>query len=346
MYKTPRILFLCPSNLSPTGGVQKIYEFAQALADAGFASFVVHRNSRYRPNWFESDVPVLGRNDVVVEPCDLLVIPEFMGTIIPQLEGCAKVVLNQNSYIVFDENFHNKEVVSILVVSDYIRRYSEFAYPRKTILPIHMGYDETIFNAVNCRKKKQIAYMPRRRSIDSKRLLQALDARGALSGWTLAPIDGLNARQVADVMRESMIFLSFSQREGFGLPPLEAMACGCLVVGFHGHGGAEFFDPAYCYPIPEDDMCEFQEILESILVSADAENICELNGRKAAQAIASRYYLQRQSSDVVDAFSKAQIGAQSLQGLRPVSLKGISFETSKIRLCLRHLKNAIKVIFQ
>lgn len=346
MDKGRRVLFLCPETTSPTGGVHKIYEFAQALANNGFASFVVHRNSRYRPNWFESDVPILGRNDVVVEPCDLLVVPEFIGASIPQLEGCAKVVLNQAPYSEFDENFHNKEVVSIVVVSNYIRRYSEFAYPGKTILPIHMGYDKTIFNAVNSRKKKQIAFMPRRRSGDCRRILHALDARGALSGWTLAPIDGLNASQVADVMRESMIFLSFSQREGFGLPPLEAMACGCLVVGFHGHGGAEFFDPTYCYPIPEDDMCKFQEILESILISADAEDICELKGRQAAHAIASRYDLQRQSADVIDAFSKAQIGAQSLQGLRPVSLKGISFETSKIRLCLRHLKNAFKVIFQ
>lgn len=344
MDKGRRVLFLCPETTWPAGGVQKIYQFAQVLADAGFASFVVHRNSRYRPDWFESNVPVLGRSNVVVQSCDLLVVPEFMGTCISHLEGCAKVVLNQAPYSEFDDNFHNKEVVSIVVVSDYIRRYSEFAYPGKAILPIHMGYDKTIFNAVNCRKKKQIAYMPRRRSGDCRRVLQALDARGVLSGWTLAPIDGLNARQVADVMRESMIFLSFSEREGFGLPPLEAMACGCLVVGFHGHGGAEFFDPSYCYPILEDDICGFQETLESILISADAEEICVLKGMQAARVVDSSYDLKRQSADVIEAFSKAQISAESLQGLRPVALNDICFETSKVRIFLRHLNNAFKVI--
>jgi len=46
---------------------------------------------------------------------------------------------------------------------------------------------------------------------------------------------------VADILRSSRVFLSFSQREGFGLPPLEALACGCAVVGYHGFGGRALF---------------------------------------------------------------------------------------------------------
>ena len=48
-------------------------------------------------------------------------------------------------------------------------------------------------------------------------------------------------------MRLATIFLTFSNQEGFGLPPVEAMACGCLVVGYHGHGGKEFLKPEWSF---------------------------------------------------------------------------------------------------
>jgi glycosyltransferase involved in cell wall biosynthesis len=38
-------------------------------------------------------------------------------------------------------------------------------------------------------------------------------------------------------------FLSLSHKESFGLPPLEAMACGCRVAGFHSEGGREYMTP-------------------------------------------------------------------------------------------------------
>ena len=42
------------------------------------------------------------------------------------------------------------------------------------------------------------------------------------------------------------VFLSLNKAEGFGLPPAEAIACGCRVVGFHGMAAREFFRRAVC----------------------------------------------------------------------------------------------------
>ena len=44
-------------------------------------------------------------------------------------------------------------------------------------------------------------------------------------------------------MGQSAVFLSTCYYEGFNLPPLEAMSCAALVVGFHGYGGLEYATP-------------------------------------------------------------------------------------------------------
>ena len=56
--------------------------------------------------------------------------------------------------------------------------------------------------------------------------------------------------EVARLLQKSKIFLSFSELEGFGLPPLEAALCGNSVVGYTGESGKEYwtqpiFDEVY-----------------------------------------------------------------------------------------------------
>jgi glycosyltransferase involved in cell wall biosynthesis len=45
---------------------------------------------------------------------------------------------------------------------------------------------------------------------------------------------------VAKLLAGAQIFLSTGFPEGYSLPPLEAMAAGCLVTGFSGFGGFEY----------------------------------------------------------------------------------------------------------
>src|SRR5205085_1009637 len=53
-------------------------------------------------------------------------------------------------------------------------------------------------------------------------------------------IDNSSERIAADVLGDSAIMLALSYQEAFGLTPIEAMAAGCLVAGYHGYGGLEY----------------------------------------------------------------------------------------------------------
>ena len=54
------------------------------------------------------------------------------------------------------------------------------------------------------------------------------------------PVENLPPEGVARALRGADVFLATGFPEGFGLPPLEAMACGCVVAGFTGMGGWDY----------------------------------------------------------------------------------------------------------
>ena len=143
-------------------------------------------------------------------------------------------------------------------------------------------------------KKKQIAYMPRRLKEDSDAVINLLKIRGNLKGFTFVPIQGMSQTQVAQVMKESLIFLSFSNREGFGLPPAEAMASGCIVVGYSGNGGDEFFTEEVAFKVPSGDLATYVKNVERIIAEYEDDST-ELDS-----------FRQRASSHILTTYSKSR----------------------------------------
>lgn len=67
-------------------------------------------------------------------------------------------------------------------------------------------------------------------------------------------------QEILQLMSEHRYFLQLSPCEGFGLTPLEAMGCGCTVLGFHGFGGLEYMRRGWncatvAYP-QMDSLCD------------------------------------------------------------------------------------------
>lgn len=207
---------------------------------------------------------------------DILVLPEYVGKALrPCGFGSKLMVFNQNAHYTFNGFSHSDDssefiykghLLAALAVSEHTFDYLKFAFPDARVLLTPNGVDGGTFFPGSVRKKKQIAFMPRKLPGSIVQVLQILQGRGSLKGWDLCPIDGMAEAEVAEVLRQSAIFLSTCHDEGFGLPPLEAGASACLVIGYTGYAAKEFMRPEYCYPIAQGDVLGFAKTLEQVIL--------------------------------------------------------------------------------
>jgi glycosyltransferase involved in cell wall biosynthesis len=142
--------------------------------------------------------------------------------------------------------------------------------------------------------------MPRRGAADATLVLELLRGHGVLDEWEVTPLQGLTRSGTAAALQDSAIFLHFTYQEGFGLPAAEAMACGNLVIGFHGFGALELFDPQFSRPVPTGDAIAYARTVEDVLdQEAASPGYCRARGLEAARFVHSTYTQQFAAGDVV-----------------------------------------------
>lgn len=303
------ILVLCPNTDEPTGGVKLLYKYVDALNRNGFDSFICHLKDGFRCSWFENDTRVRYLSGIVHDPSDYWVIPEVSAAETWPSPGSKKVILNQNCYYTFNDCCSNPEsafpiylhedVIAVQTVSEDSMRYLQYALPGFMIARLHYPIDDKLF-AFSEKKKPRIAFMTRKNRQDAAQVLSILRLRGALEGLELVAIEQRSEVEVAPLLGDSFLFLSFGYPEGFGLPPAEAMLSGCAVVGFHGMGGSEFFRPEFSYPIACGDIVSFARAAEGVIDTfrRSPEALVE-KAHLAAAFIRENYNMERFERDIV-----------------------------------------------
>lgn len=155
------------------------------------------------------------------------------------------------------------------------------------------------------RKKKQIAYFRRKRLREADLLSNLLSHREIFADWSFVAIENMSEEEVAQTLSESLVFLSFSSCEGFGLPPAEAMAAGCLVIGYTGVGGEEYFTDDIAFPIADSDLIAFAKTVEAIAgeYERDPARLDQMR-HAASKRIVERYSFEAMSKAVLDVWSQ------------------------------------------
>jgi glycosyltransferase involved in cell wall biosynthesis len=309
----PTVYFCQPDFNVPSGGIRVAYRHVDILNDAGIPAAILHRRRGFRCTWFENQTRVVHSGETRLGPEDLTVVSELSVALVRDLlPGFRFVVFNQNPYLTWkrvsagsvQRYATSADLAAMVTVSSHGKAFMEYAIPRAKVARVHNSIDPSVFFPGPSRDRRTIAYMPRRGRADADQVLGILHARGALRGWRIVALDGLTERQVADELRKSLLFLSFTYQEGFGLPPAEAMACGSYVVGFHGFGGLEFFRPEFSSPVSTGDVIEYARTIEEVLQREAAEpGWCSARGAAAARFISTEYSRSRERQEVVTIYS-------------------------------------------
>jgi hypothetical protein len=245
--REPRIIFFLAPFSVPFGGVATILEHVRVLSKNGISAWVA-MPEQPTLDFYQTDVPTIIYSDALeVFENDMCVFPEGLLGYIQAVKGrpAKRLMFCQNQYYLpfsarpelgFSEFHLDGVIASSLAVHSFL----EDVYGLENIPLIPYAIDPSAY-ARESHKKRQIAFMPRKLG-DYVPFIQATFVR-IYPDYLDIPwvaIHQMTRRDAAQVLSESAIFLSLSDKESFGLPPLEAMASGCVVAGFHGDGGREY----------------------------------------------------------------------------------------------------------
>ena len=311
----PTAWIICPDWDRPAGGIRKLYRAVDVLNAGGVPAAIVHDRAGFACSWFEHTTRIASAGALTLAPGDVVAVPEIYGASIRDLPaGIRQVIFNQNAYVTLDTlaadgdaaaapYVDNPDLGAVAAVSEHNAELLRYTFPGAPVRRIRHGLDPAIHHPGAGPRGRRIAYMTRRRPELAKQVLELLDRRRALDGWEVVAIDGRTEREVADLLRSSAIFLSFSELEGFGLPPLEALACGCAVAGFDGFAGREYFELPYATRVEDGDVFGLARAVEALVAAHEADPAAlAAAGAAGAERVLERYSTAVERQDLLDLF--------------------------------------------
>lgn len=340
---TRRYLFLCPDEKSASGGIAVIYDVVALLNKSGYRAAVIHnapdagypdypdpvpmfysknmqrvywRHARLRArakifrDWVGSRKKKLQLIDL--RPTDVIVAPEFqVAEAIEAFEGMNIAVFVQNPFSLMtschrasERGFNPKTQVRFWFgIADVCRSHlNVLGLKPSAIFPVTMKPHEFPFQT---RKEKLITYMPRKRPWEAALLAEALVRRDRLLGYRLEALENMPRTEVAAKLARTRIFISLLKHEALGFPAAEAMAAGCVVVGFDGLGTAEYFDNDVGIPVTEGDIAALITAVEQTVAEYEADpSRLDTMRHKASERVNMLYSVSAFQNGVLNAWNQ------------------------------------------
>jgi GT2 family glycosyltransferase len=279
------------------GGARVIFEHLNRLADRG------HQVELYslaeRPRWFPLTVPVqtfgsyeslaaaLAKKDAI-KVATWWETGEFVWQ--ASLQKGVPVFLVQDIETSYygDEHAHEKARVMAGYRKEFhyiadaswtkVQLQQQFGVEATVVAP---GIDETIYKPMDVvREKDVVLSVGRTNPLKNVELLlrafPLVKSRASLWLFGIEPRVGkeLTARYIfapsdhgaAELYNQATVFVLTSIHEGFGLPILEAWACGCPVICTDADGNMDFCrDGENCIMVPRDDEKALASAIERVL---------------------------------------------------------------------------------
>lgn len=247
-----RIIFFIPPLRTMSGGLANIYAVARHLAELGrsVALMTPSRDAAGFADALAEGLEALPWGSAL-RASDTWCIPEGWPNAIPAgLEAKARVLVYVQNWVYMLGNLPQgvrwqQLPLEYLAVSGPVAWFMReiFGLAVRDCLPPVI---EDVFFQGGKRPSGhvRIAWMPRKNKALGEQIRQVAAAwlaeRPDSPRVEWVAIHKLSRPEVAAILSTCHLFISTGFPEGFGLPPLEAMASGCVPVGFTGFGGWEY----------------------------------------------------------------------------------------------------------
>lgn len=313
-----RIFYTVSDDNHPSGGEKHSYQHVDVLNESGFEAYALHTNKGTHNTWFENRTRVIDMDsfwDLYNMERDYIVIPETLAANASSLPG-KKVIFNKNlyhGYVSFGRtkppsySYTDSKVVAAFAVSDHNLRHLQFAFPGAKIFRMYAHIDCGLFAFRSLGdKQRRIAFSVKSR-VPLHVLCHTLMARNAtglnnLQDYELTFLEGFSEQQMVRVLQDSLILIFLGTYEGLPRTVLEAMACGCLVVGY-GTGPLKECLPA-AYQFEPDDFLSIAQRIESIMRAFPSEIDSLAPLTEKGREIAEAFTLERQKASLISAWNE------------------------------------------
>jgi hypothetical protein len=253
-----RIVYLSWPATEISGGIKLCFRHVEVLREAGIDAVVATPGGE-RPGWFETQTPLIDVS-AVRQGEDVLVFPENHHAMLRAFTPWpnAKLVFCQNQFMVFRglgdcEDYAAFGVSGILCEGCHVAAFCRRRFPKLPIATVSVVVNHDLFHFQR-EKKLQIAFAPRKRPLEAAFIRDLFRSdHPDLRDIPWIEISGASEGQVAGILRETALYLSLCRFEACPLSILEALASGCVAVGFTGFGAREFTTARNGFWVAEDD---------------------------------------------------------------------------------------------
>ncbi|SDU84008.1 Glycosyl transferases group 1 [Microlunatus sagamiharensis] len=234
------------------------------------------------PAWM-GEVPVVSGPTLEVGADDVVLYPE--APVVPGVDpapGARKAVFNQNhfyTYATWDAPASAypgwDPAPSVWTVSRESVAVISALHPDLAVHRVPPPVDPDLFGPAEV--QRGVALLPKKRPHEGRLLERLLEVDPRTSGEPVRVIADLTRAEVVRTLAESRVFVSLSHTDSFGLPVVEAMLSGCLVVGYDGGGGVELFEAPGAWRVPEQRPLLVVDQVAEVLARGDPDDLGAAN---------------------------------------------------------------------
>lgn len=308
MTRLPRVVYAGFATRRRSGGVHVLTEHVRLLRDAGVDAWLWLPDPDDRTDWIAADVPVLFGTTTPIRADDLLVLPET-----PTVHGrdpapaARKVIFNQNHFYTFAAGAPGPgfpgwaPAPAIWAVTGESRDVLAAVLPDLPVSLIPNPVDCELFHPQRA-DRPRVSWFPRKRPREASLLRELFRLDPRLAGVDLAEMVDAPQSVVAATLGTSTVFVALGHSESFGLPVAEALASGCLVVGYDGGGGHELFEAPGAWPVPAQRPLLLRDLVVDLVTRADDLHLVRAANRDWVQ---QRYTTDRTRAALLPAVAAA-----------------------------------------